>query len=272
MSLSLPSSLEINIVVSSKVIDHYNRCWNVVWKVQNRKFTNTQIQETASEKSSLSTCELRLLLDCCQESRLPADQWGRRPFQIFLKTSHFSQVFSSRFHYYCHYQSWQILQIPQESVQLYSTLETLLPKSWLQLTGEQNIPTFSNLVLFPRSARVSDFKFILILTNVIVCCRSCFNGINGAAWQEGRTTCTPQTKQPKNQWQWEKSTKKGDLIISGAKNMLDQHCWLYLNYFLTLKKYFELCIESKPRFSYFPWTRTELQNNESCVSLQFMIC
>ena len=140
-------------------------------------------------------------------------------FGFFLKNSHFSQVFSSCFHY-CHYQSWQILQIPQESVQLYSTLETLLPKSWLQLTGEQNIPTFSKLVLFPRSARVSDFKFILILTNVIVCCRSCFNGINGAVWQEGRTTCTPQTKQPKKQWQWEKSTKKRDLIISGAKNML----------------------------------------------------
>ena len=117
---------------------------------------------------------------------------------FFLKTSHFSQVFSSYFHY-CHYQIWQILQIPQESVQLYSTLETLLPKSWLQLTGEQNIPTFSKLVLFPRSACVSDFKFIFILTTVIVCCRSCFNGINGAAWQEGRTTCTPQTKQPKKQ-------------------------------------------------------------------------
>ena len=207
----------------------------MLYEKYKKKFTTTQIQETASEKSSLSTCELRLLLDCCQESRLPADQHDEEDDLFgffFLKTSHFSQVFSSRFYYYCHYQSWQILQIPQESVQLYSTLETLLPKSWLQLTGEQNIPTFSKLVLFPRSARVSDFKFILILTNVIVCCRSCFNGINGAAWQEGRTTCRLQTKQPKNQWQWEKTTKKRDLILSGAKNMLDQHCWLYLNYFL----------------------------------------
>ena len=90
MSLSLPSSLEINIVVSSKIIDHHNRCWNVVWKVQNRKFTNTQIQETASEKSSLSTCEQRLLLDCCQESRFTSwsPRWGRRPFRFFFLKLH----------------------------------------------------------------------------------------------------------------------------------------------------------------------------------------
>ena len=95
MSLSLPSSLEINIVVSSKIIDHYNRCWNVVWKVQNRKFTNTQIQETASEKSSLSTCEPRLLLDCCQESRLPADQLNEEDdlFNFFLKLHIFLKYF-----------------------------------------------------------------------------------------------------------------------------------------------------------------------------------
>ena len=29
-----------------------------------------------------------------------------------------------------------------------------------------------------------------------------------------------------------------------------------------IKKYFELCIESKPRFSYFPWTNTELQDKQ----------
>ena len=33
-----------------------------------------------------------------------------------------------------------------------------------------------------------------------------------------------------------------------------------------------LCMEIKPRFSYFPWTHTEIQDDEPCVSLQFMIC
>ena len=39
-----------------------------------------------------------------------------------------------------------------------------------------------------------------------------------------------------------------------------------------IKKYFELCIESKPRVSYFPWTHTEIQDDEPYVPLQFMIC
>ena len=42
--------------------------------------------------------------------------------------------------------------------------------------------------------------------------------------------------------------------------------------FSGLMKYFELCMETKPRVSYFPWTHTEIQDNESWVSLQFMIC
>ena len=31
-------------------------------------------------------------------------------------------------------------------------------------------------------------------------------------------------------------------------------------------------MEIKPRFSYFPWTHTEIQDDEPCVSLHFMIC